>query len=79
MFSIQNKNNEYFLNSTKNFYEKNFKNRVNFLRNEKNFFKEISKKIGDVVSNSKSIIFFLLWQHFNRRTCNIKKKNCPRS
>ena len=58
MFSIQNKNNEYFLNSTKNFYEKNFKNRVNFLRNEKNFFKEISKKIGDVVSNSKSIIFF---------------------
>jgi hypothetical protein len=58
MFSIQNKNHEYFLDTTKNFYEKNFKNRVNFLRNKNNFFKEISKKIRDVVSNSKSIIFF---------------------
>ena len=79
MFSIQNKNHEYFLNTTKDFYEKNFENRVNFLKNKNNFFKEISKKISDVVSNSKSMLFFCCGNAPIQEHVISEKKNYTRS
>tara|TARA_B100001057_G_C22783128_1_gene924452 strand:+ start:195 stop:1592 length:1398 start_codon:yes stop_codon:yes gene_type:complete len=48
----------YYLNSSENFFEKNFDKRLKFIRDKKFLFSEISKFINNCINNSKEIFIF---------------------
>ena len=72
------KNNQYYINSSKEFFEKNFHKRLKFIK-EKNFlFSEISKFINNCINNSKEIFLFcagnsVIANHIESNKVNIKE------
>ena len=72
------KNNQYYISSSKKFFEKNFHKRLKFIK-EKNFlFSEISKFINNCINNSKEIFLFcagnsVIANHIESNKVNIKE------
>ncbi len=49
---------QYYLNSSVDFFEKNFKKRLQFIKDKKFLFSEISKFINNCINNSKEVFLF---------------------
>ena len=49
---------QYYLNSSEEFFKKNFDKRLKFLKDKKFLFSEISKFINNCINNSKEIFLF---------------------
>ena len=49
---------QYYLNSSEKFFEKNFERRLKFIKDKKFLFSEISKFINNCINDSKEIFLF---------------------
>ena len=71
---------QYYLNSSKEFFEKNFEKRLQFVKNKRFLFSEISKFIDNCINNSKEIFLFcagnsILANEIKSEKINIKEIN----
>ena len=71
---------QYYLNSSENFFEKNFDKRLKFIRDKKFLFSEISKFVNNCINNSKEIFIFcagnsIIANDIKSKTINIKEIN----
>ena len=55
---LKNSNNNYYLNSSKLFFKKNFEKRLSFLKKKIFLFDEISNFLNNCVDNTKNIFIF---------------------